>query len=225
MSLYTISDLHLSLSSDKPMDIFYGWDNYVEQLKSNWQRVVKPEDTVVIPGDLSWAMKLEDTLEDFKFLDALPGKKIILKGNHDLWWSSMKKINEFFLANNIKTITALFNNHIECEGKAICGSRGWYPSEANDDKKIILREAGRLKASILSAKKAGLEPIVFMHYPPVTADAVCKELIDVLKEEEISLVYHGHIHGAGLHKAIENFENIAFKLVSCDCISFTPYKI
>lgn len=225
MSIFTISDLHLSFSADKPMDIFYGWNNYIERLTANWNRVVANEDTVIIPGDISWALKLEDSLEDFKFLDSLPGKKIILKGNHDLWWSTLTKLNAFFEKNEIKTITALYNSAIVVDDKCICGSRGWFFDKPEADKKIILREAGRLDASITLAKKSDFEPIVFLHYPPVYAENSCDEIINVLKKHEINLVYHGHIHGSGLHRAVSKFDNIQFKLVSADCIDFTPYKI
>ncbi len=225
MSIFTISDLHLSLSSNKPMDVFYGWNNYVERLKANWKRVVTQNDTVVIPGDISWALKLEDSLEDFKFLDSLPGKKIILKGNHDLWWSTITKLNAFFKKNEIETVTALFNSAIVVEDKCICGSRGWFFDKPEADKKIILREAGRLETSIVKAKESGFEPVVFLHYPPVYAENSCDEIISVLKKHEINLVYHGHIHGSGLHRAVSEFENIRFKLVSADCIDFTPHKI
>ena len=225
MSLYTISDLHLSLSCDKPMDIFYGWNNYTERLKANWERLVSVDDTVVVPGDISWALKLEDTLADLKFIDALPGKKIFLKGNHDLWWNTLKKNNEFFEKNGLKTVQCIFNSCVEAEGVGICGSRGWFFDKPEAEKKVILREAGRLDTSISAAENAGLKPIVFMHYPPVYADSKCDEILDVLKKHGIETVYHGHIHGSGMHRAVPECDGITFKLVSCDCIDFTPYRI
>lgn len=225
MSLFTISDLHLSLSSNKPMDVFYGWNNYVDRLEANWKRVVTDDDTVVIPGDISWALKLEDALEDFRFIDKLPGKKIILKGNHDLWWSTMRKLQEFFEKNSIKTVTPVYNSAVVAEDKCVCGSRGWFFDKPEASKKIILREAGRLEASISAAEQSGAEPLVFLHYPPVYADSYCEEIIDVLKKHKIQTVYHGHIHGSGLHRTVSGYDGIAFKLVSCDCIDFTPYKI
>ncbi len=225
MSLFTISDLHLSLGTDKPMDVFYGWNNYVERLESNWRRVVKDIDTVVIPGDISWALKLEETLADFKFIDALPGTKIFIKGNHDLWWSTMTKINTFFDENGIKSIKCVFNSCVEAEGVGITGSRGWFFDKPESGKKVILREAGRLEASITAAEELGLKPIVFLHYPPVYEDSHCSEIFDVLKKHDIRTVYHGHIHGSGFHRAVSRFDGIYFKLVSCDCIDFTPYEI
>ena len=152
MSIYTISDLHLSFGSDKPMNIFRGWENHTERLFANWNRLVNPNDTVVLPGDFSWGLKLEDTLEDFKFLNTLAGKKIILKGNHDLWWSTVKKLNEFLTENEIKNIEILFNNTIIAENHAIAGTRGWFYDD-KADKKIVLREVGRLEKSLTEAEK------------------------------------------------------------------------
>lgn len=225
MSLFTVSDLHLSLSADKPMDVFYGWNNYVERLEANWRRIVNDGDTVVIPGDISWGLKLEDTEADLKFIDALPGRKILLKGNHDLWWSTMKKLEAYKEKIGIKSVEFLFNNCIEAEGKGICGSRGWFFDRPEAEKKIILREAGRLEASISAAVERCLEPIVFLHYPPVYENSKCDEILDVLKKYEIKTVYHGHIHGSGLHRAVPECDGISFKLVSCDCMDFTPYRI
>ncbi len=225
MSLFTISDLHLSLNTDKPMDVFYGWKNYIERLTANWKRVVGENDTVVIPGDISWALKLEEAVKDLKFLDSLPGKKIILKGNHDLWWSTMKKLNAFFEENGIKSVSCVFNNSIEAEGYGICGSRGWFFDRPEAEKKVILREAGRLEMSIADCEKKGLAPLVFLHYPPVYENSKCDEILDVLKKHNIKTVYHGHIHGSGLHKSVNEYDGIILKLVSCDCIDFTPYRI
>ncbi|MBQ2237687.1 MAG: metallophosphoesterase [Clostridia bacterium] len=224
MNLFTISDLHLSFGTDKPMNIFRGWDNHTERIKANWCRMIKDDDIVVLPGDLSWGLKIEETLEDFKFLDSLPGKKIILKGNHDLWWGTVTKLKEFFEKNDIKTIDILFNNAFSCGKYAIAGTRGWFLEEGND-KKVIDREAGRLEASISEAEKTGLEILVFLHYPPVYGDSVCTEITDVLKKHNIKRVFHGHIHGAGLNKAVKEYEGIEYKLVSCDCIDFTPFYI
>ena len=226
MSIYAISDLHLSFGADKPMDIFKGWDNYEEKIKANWTRLVTNDDTVIIPGDVSWALKLEDTLADFKFIDSLPGKKIILKGNHDLWWSTMNKLNIFFAENKIETIKAVFNNAIVVEEKAICGTRGWdYASSSESEQKVRNREAGRLETSIKFALETGKEPLVFLHFPPVYADFVCEELMGIIKKYGIKTVYHGHIHGAGCHNAVSEYDGVKFKLLSCDCVDFTPVYI
>ena len=206
------------------MDIFYGWENHTERIKANWTRLVENEDIVVLPGDFSWALKLGEALEDFRFLDSLPGKKLLIKGNHDLWWSTAKKIKEFFIENKIETIDIVYNSMYKVGEYAICGSRGWL-FEKQDDKTIAKREAGRLKTSIENAISQGLIPIVFMHYPPVYAEQVTEPIIEVLKEYGIEKVFHGHIHGSGMHSYIKEFDGISFKLLSCDCIDFTPYFI
>lgn len=224
MKLFTISDLHLSFGVDKPMDIFSGWADHTERIRKNWEKIVGEEDVVVLPGDLSWGLKLEETLEDFRFLDSLPGKKYIIKGNHDLWWSTAKKLREFFLKNDIKSVDIIFNSAAVCGNYAIAGTRGWFYDNTGD-KKVLLREAGRLEASIKQAKETGLETIVFLHYPPVYADYVCEEIVSVLKKYDIKTVYHGHIHSSGKAKAITEYEDIKFRLVSCDCVEFTPVFI
>lgn len=224
MSIWTISDLHLSLGTDKPMDIF-GWNNHTERIRSAWTRLVKAEDTVVLPGDLSWALDIKDALPDFLFLDSLPGRKILLKGNHDLWWVTMKKNKTFFEENGIKTIEFVYNNCAVSEGYAICGTRGWLLEGGEADKKIIAREVGRLRRSLEAAKATGLPMLVFFHYPPAYAEERCEELIEILKEFNIKAVYHGHVHGKGFNRAISEIDGIKLKLISCDCIDFTPHFI
>ncbi len=222
LALYTISDLHLSFGTDKPMNIFKGWDNHTERLKANWNRVVGIHDTVVLPGDFSWGLKIDETLNDFKFLKELNGRKIIGKGNHDLWWGTKKKIEEFFKENDITDTEILFNNAYLVDGVAICGCRGWFYDSTEGDAKVVRREAGRLEASIKQAIQLGGEPIVFIHYPPVYADLVCNEIFDIIKKYDIKKVYHGHIHGAGFNKSVKYYDGVDFKLVSCDCVDFTP---
>ncbi len=224
MSIFTISDLHLSIGTNKPMEIF-GWDNHISRIESNWKRLVKETDTVVLPGDFSWALKLQESLEDFKFLEALPGKKLLLKGNHDLWWSTVKKVNEFWNINDIKSVALVFNNAIVAEDRAICGTRGWMFSSSEEDKKIIARESGRLERSLSEAVKTGYEPLVFMHYPPAYGSEVCREFIEILKKYSIEKVYYGHIHGNGFNNAVTEFDGIKLKLVSCDCMNFVPFLI
>lgn len=206
------------------MDIFRGWENHTHKLLANWNRLVKEDDTVVLPGDLSWALKLTETNKDFEFLKKLNGKKILIKGNHDLWWSTQNKINNYFKENNITDSQILFNNCIVAEGYAIAGTRGWFYDNSGS-KKVLLREAGRLETSIKAALETGLPILVFLHYPPVYGDYVCREILDVLQRYNIKDVYHGHIHGSGLNHAIKEFEGINFHLISCDCIDFTPIKI
>ena len=224
MSIFGISDLHLSFGTDKPMDIFRGWENHTHKLLANWNRLVKEDDTVVLSGDLSWALKLTETNKDFEFLKKLNGKKILIKGNHDLWWSTQNKINNYFKENNITDSQILFNNCIVAEGYAIAGTRGWFYDNSGS-KKVLLREAGRLETSIKSALETRLPILVFLHYPPVYGDYVCREILDILQKYNIKDVYHGHIHGSGLNHAIKEFEGINFHLISCDCIDFTPIKI
>lgn len=221
MRVFAISDLHLSLGTDKPMDIFRGWENHVERLAANWKRVVTEQDAVVLPGDLSWALKLEEAKKDFAFLEALPGKKLLIKGNHDLWWSTAKKLREFFDANGFSSVELIYNNCAVLENCAVAGTRGWF-YDGTGGKKVLLREAGRLEASLCAAEKTGLPIRLFLHYPPVYGDFVCREIFDVIQSHGIRTVYHGHIHGAGFHRAVSRFEDVELKLVSCDCIDFTP---
>ena len=225
LALYTISDLHLSFGADKPMDIFRGWENYTDRIIANWNRIITDEDTVVLPGDFSWGLKIDETLNDFKFLNSLNGRKIIGKGNHDLCWGTKKKIEEFFNENDIKNVDILFNNAFLVDGISVCGSRGWFFDSNESDNKVIKREAARLETSIKEGIALGGEPVVFIHYPPVYADMVCNEIFDVIKKYDVKRVYHGHIHGAGFNKAISHYDGVDFKLVSCDCVDFTPIYV
>lgn len=224
MSIYAISDLHLSFGTNKPMNIFKGWDNHTERIAANWKRIVKEDDTVVLPGDFSWGLKLEETVKDFEFLESLPGKKLLLKGNHDLWWSTAKKLHEFFLKNGFNSVDIIYNSCAVCEGRAIAGTRGWFYDDTAD-KKVLLREAGRLEASISKAEETGLPTEVFLHYPPVYGDEVCNEIFDIIKSRGIKRVYHGHIHGSGFNKAVSEYDGVKFKLISCDCVDFTPVLV
>ena len=225
MSLFAIADLHLSLGTDKPMDIFSGWNDYVTRLESNWRKLITDNDTVVIGGDISWAMKLEETYEDFKFINELPGKKIFVKGNHDYWWQTKKKIEDYLKSKNFSTISVLFNNAYELDDYAVCGTRGWFYDAGDDaDKKVINREAGRLRASIEAALKTGKEPVVFLHYPPVFQERECQEIMSVLLEYKIGKCYYGHLHGGGAFKyAVNgNYKGIEMRLVSGDYLGFIP---
>ena len=230
MALYCISDPHLSLSCDKPMDIFgERWQDYVNRLKTNWENKITNEDTVVIAGDISWGMNLKESLADFAFLDALPGKeKIILKGNHDYFWTSRIKMETFFKENGLDTLKILHNNFFEYgESYGICGSRGWINENGKtQDKKILDREAKRLEASILPCVESGREPIVFLHYPPIYADNVCEEIYEVIKHYNVKKVFYGHIHGSSYRYAIDGvYDGIDFRLISCDYLEFDPIKI
>ncbi len=227
MSLYVIGDLHLSLGTDKPMDIFRGWDNYVKLIEQTWNYIVDDNDTVVIVGDISWALKLEETYEDFKFINNLKGQKIILKGNHDLWFSTKTKVEKYLADNGFDTIKVLFNNSYEYGDYVLCGTRGWInePGEAVN-KKVLDREAGRLRLSLEDGKKSKKTPIAFLHYPPIYASNECYEILDVLIEYGVKRCYYGHIHGKSCEYAINGIRNgIDFRLVSCDFVQFTPQKV
>ena len=233
MALFTISDLHLSLNTNKEMDVFGGiWKGYIDKLERNWNETVKEDDLVVIPGDISWETYLEDTERDFKFLDNLNGNKILLKGNHDYWFLTVNKLYSFFEENNITTIKMLHNNFYTYEKTAICGTKGVdiIKKPITDEKiKLENREAIRLENSIIQAKNAGYEDIiVFMHYPPVLKDGKYNDNLfySVLKEYNIKKCYYGHLHTRSHHMAVcEEIEGIEFKLVSSDYLDFKPMKI
>lgn len=229
MSLYVIGDTHLSLSANKPMDIFGGWHNYVERLEENWRAAITEEDTVVIPGDVSWGMSLEEAKMDFAFLNNLPGQKILLKGNHDYWWTTKKKMDSFLEENGLSTLHILSNNSFSAEGVAICGTRGWIFEQGQpQDKKIVQREAGRLRLSLEDAAKRfpGQEQIVFLHYPPVFANETSPEILDVLLEYKIRRCFYGHIHGQGCQFALNGtYCDIDFCLASGDFLKFAPKKV
>ncbi len=224
MSVYVISDLHLSLSvPEKTMTVFRGWDNYIERIYANCSRVLTDNDTLILAGDISWGLKIEETVKDFEFINKLPGKKVLVKGNHDLWWPTVKKINEFFTEHNINNISVLYNNTVIAEDYAVCGSRGWFYDQK--DEKILNREAGRLSRSISLAEQSGKKPLLIMHYPPVYGEYVCEPIFNIIKSHGIKDIYHGHIHGAGLNNAVKEYDGIRFHLISADCIDFTPKKI
>ncbi len=186
MALYAIGDLHLSLGEDKPMDIFAGWNDYVSRLEENWRKLVTDDDTVVIVGDISWAMKLEDTYTDFQFIDDLPGKKLFLKGNHDYWWGTKSKMEAYLAQKGLNSISILFNNAFVCGDYAVCGTRGWFlENDTPEDIKVLNREVGRLQMSLSAAEQTGKEPVVFLHYPPYYRGIACEEIMNVLVEHNI----------------------------------------
>ena len=227
MSIFTIADTHLSLSDDKPMDIFGGWQDYVSRLESNWKSLITDDDTVVLPGDISWAMSLEGALNDFRFIHNLPGKKIILKGNHDYWWNTKRKMDAWLENENLDTISILHNNAFKVGDYVLCGTRGWfYDAETGADMKVLLREASRLDKSIEEGKKLGDNLIVFLHYPPVMQSQKCQEIFDVLKKHEIKRCYYGHLHGESTrHSVNDTVDGIKFSLISADFLSFCPQLV
>lgn len=228
MALFVIADLHLSLGEDKPMDVFRGWSDYVQRLEENWRKNVQPEDTVVIAGDISWAMDLNGAWKDFSFLHSLPGEKILMKGNHDYWWSTRNKADTFFAEHGLNTLHILHNCSYRVGDRALCGTRGWlYNSETEEDRKIVLREAGRLQASIAEGRKLGGKLTAFLHYPPVYDGAECKEILDILEENEIEECYFGHIHGqyAAQKALVGEYRGIHMQLISADFVKFCPILI
>ena len=227
MSVYAIADLHLSFGVNKPMDIFFGWDNYVQKLEINWKKMVSEEDTVIIPGDISWGINYAEALPDLKWIDAMPGKKILLKGNHDLWWDTMGKNMRLKEENELNTIEFLFNNSFAVENIAVCGTRSWFfDAEKSADKKVLLREVGRLQRSIDGAVESGKEPVVFLHYPPLSLLEECEEIIECLVKNGMKRCYYGHMHGKAAIAAFNGEKyGIRFKLISADTLGFIPYLI
>ena len=228
MALFAIGDLHLSLGDQfKPMDIFNGWDGYVEKLEQNWRSTVTSEDTVVLAGDTSWAMKLPNVFNDFEFINSLPGKKIILKGNHDYWWSTMAKMERFVEENHFDTISFLFNNCYSYGKYGICGTRGWVSiGDGTEDEKVQFREVQRLEVSIKAALDAGLEPVVFLHYPPVYGLNSNYDILDVLYRYGIKKCFYGHIHGYSQKNAITGMhDGVEYIMISSDYLKFAPYHV
>ena len=226
--LYTIGDLHLSFGADKPMDIFSGWTNYLERLQNNWNNKITDDDTVVLLGDHSWALKLEDSRKDLEFIDKqLKGKKILVKGNHDLWWSTTKKITDFVANNGFSTISFLLNNAYLVEGISICGTRGWISENGEPaDKKILNREAGRLEASLQAGAKLGGELVAFIHYPPIYRTEENAPIIELLHKYNVKRCYYAHLHGNSVKGALNGERmGVYYKLVSADGVGFDPVKI
>lgn len=225
MSLFAIADTHLSFGTNKPMDSFPGWNDYVSKLEKNWNSVVSDKDTVIIAGDISWAMNFDELYADFDFINRLNGHKIILKGNHDYWWNTASKMNKFIEQNGFDTISILHNNSFDIDGISVCGSRGWmFDSDEPHDEKVLNRELGRIRMSLDSATCD--EKIVFLHYPPVTTDTKCDEIIALLQEYGIKKCYYGHLHGIAAKIAVDDVvDGISFKLISCDKLNFLPKLI
>lgn len=227
--IYTIGDLHLSLGCDKPMDIFAGWTNHVERLKDNWNSKITENDTVILLGDHSWAMKLEDSLKDLEFIHKeLNGKKILVKGNHDLWWSTMNKITNFVNENGFTSITFLFNNAYLAEGISICGTRGWIRENKKDevDVKVLAREAGRLEASLKEGVRLGGELTAFIHYPPIYGTEENVYLTEVLHKYGVKRCFYAHLHGSSIRGALNGErDGITYRLVSADGVNFDPVRV
>ncbi len=227
MAIFVIGDLHLSLGADKPMDKFPGWQGYVQRIRDNWLRCVGRQDTVVLAGDTSWGMKLEEAAPDFAFLQALPGKKLLLKGNHDYWWTTARKMETFFQANGFTSLALLHNNAHLVEGCAVCGTRSWMfePDEPHDEK-VMARELGRLEMSLAAAGGGPEEKLVFLHYPPVYPGASAPQVVEVLHRFGVKRCFYGHLHGAATRAAVQGVvDGVEYRLVSADSLRFCPYKI
>lgn len=229
MSLYVLADLHLCFSDPtKTMSIFNGWQDYQERIKKHWLENIKEGDMIVLPGDISWGMSLAEAVPDFRFINELPGEKIIIKGNHDYWWTTMKKMEEFLSSEGFNTIKILHNNHYRYENYGICGTRGWVnmPGETQDEK-VLKREVQRLETSIRSALAEGLELIVFLHYPPIFATNFNYDILEILYRYNIKDCYYGHIHGRSAHElcVTNTYDDINFHLIAGDYLQFIPEKV
>ena len=228
MSLYAIGDLHLAFGApDKTMEVFGGrWQDYAEKLRRGFS-LLNEEDTCVICGDFCWAMDLSSALPDFQFLHSLPGKKLLLKGNHDYWWTTANKMNTFFRENGLTSLGILHNNAYAWEDCAICGTRGWFFEEetgSEHDAKILRREVGRLETSLRCAGEK--EKLVFLHYPPLYQGYTCPEIMRALSENGVRECYYGHIHGKGCRSAFLGEEQgVRYRLISADFLDFIPYKV
>ena len=226
--MFVIGDLHLALGApEKNMEAFGGrWQGYVEKIRRGFE-LVRAEDTCVICGDFCWAMDLASALPDFQFLNALPGKKLMVKGNHDYWWTTAAKMNAFFAENGLDTISLLHNNCVLWENLALCGTRGWFYEEetgTEHDGKILRRELGRLETSLKAAGER--EKIAFLHYPPLYLHYACPEIMRLLSDYGVRECYYGHIHGKGCRAAfVGEQQGICYRLISGDFLDFYPFKI
>ncbi len=228
MALWTIGDLHLSFGMDKPMDIFgKHWSRHEERIKENWLSLVSAEDTVVLPGDLSWAMTTDQLLPDLMFLHALPGKKLLGKGNHDYWWQTQKKMDAFFAEHDLTDIALLHNNAVLYdEDTALCGTRGWTLEDMSEKAQhLVARECGRLELSLKAAPE-NTKKIVFMHYPPVRLCGEEQPFVEIMKKYGVEQCFYGHLHAASIKNAVigEHF-GINFSLVSADSLDFCMHSI
>lgn len=228
MALYTISDLHLGFNVEKPMDIFgVKWKDHCDKIKENWLSKIKEEDMVLIAGDISWSLKETDSKYDLDWINELPGKKIISKGNHDYWWGSISKLNKMYEHTKF-----LQNNFYVYEDYAICGTRGWIcpggDKYTSKDEKIYSREQVRLKLSLEAAKSQGFKKfIIMLHYPPTNEKFEESEFTKIIKEYKVEKVIYGHLHGPVLLGNLLNgyFENVEYILTSADYLDFNPKRI
>ncbi len=229
MAIYAIGDLHLSFAVNKPMDIFgTAWENHIEKIKQGFLNITD-DDLVVLAGDSSWAMTMAEAVEDFSFIDSLPGKKLILKGNHDYWWETASKIKRCFSENQINSIDILHNNAYLYEDTAICGTRGWFLDQDKDgkDSKVYNRELGRLEASLKAGKELGAKRIICaLHYPPIYEGYECEEITKMLSDYKVETCVYGHLHGPSHRLAyLEEKNGVQYQLISADYLKFTPWVL
>lgn len=226
MALYAMGDTHLSLGSNKPMDVFGGaWDGYLDKLTEGLS-VLRPQDTLVVAGDVSWGMSLEEARADFAWLDAWPGTKILMKGNHDYWWNTAAKMHRFFKENGFTSLKILHNNCQFYGETALCGTRGWFYEEekAGQDQKVFHRELMRLETSLKGAGER--EKLCFLHYPPFYTGYTCQPILDLLEAYGVKACYYGHLHGGSHRLAIQGrWGSVEYHMISADYLNFTPKKI
>jgi len=228
LALYAIGDLHLSLGTDKPMDIFGGgWNNYIDKIKAGFS-ILTPDDVCILCGDTSWGITFEESLEDFRYINEFPGKKIIIKGNHDYWWTTVTKMNAFFSENGINNIEILNNNCFFYEDAAICGTRGWMTEGEVDTEhniKIMAREAARLRASLQAAGDVE-KKLCFIHYPPRYNNIICEDIVMAMRDYDVRNCWYGHVHGAGHRLAVRGVvDGINYEMISADFVGFSPQRI
>jgi len=235
MAIYAIADLHLSQGSNKPMHIFgQQWENHQSRLSDAWLAAVGKDDTVIIPGDISWGMTLEEAFPDLQFIDRLPGRKILSKGNHDYWWGTLGKVEKMAAEKGLSTLSFMKNNAFLVEGRAICGTRGWLlptdPEFKTADNVIYEREIGRLERSLLAGQSllgaTDGEMIAVIHYPPLLASIQTSGFCTLLEKYRVKTCIYGHLHGRGHYKAFEGEKNgVSYYLVAGDYISFKPLRL
>ncbi|MBQ2967967.1 MAG: metallophosphoesterase [Clostridia bacterium] len=226
MAIFALSDLHLSEQVDKPMDVFgTNWENYTERIKDMWQKTVNDTDTVLIPGDVSWGTYLEQAEKDFRFIEQLPGIKYISKGNHDYWWETVTKMNQFLDAHAFKTIRFVYNSAFLAENVAVCATKGF---EKETEERLKARELMRMENSLIEGKKLnGSKMVAMLHYPPFYKNGEpITEMHALLKKYDVHTCVYGHIHNRG-HKIPVDAESdgIRFRLVSCDQVEFCPVAL
>lgn len=234
MALFALSDPHLAIACEKPMDIFGArWQGHTARLEANWRETVTDEDTVVVGGDISWAMQLLDALPDLLFLHRLPGRKILLRGNHDYWWTSVRKLEHLAETHRLDTIEFLRNNAYRVGSDIVCGTRGWLLPEDPEftlaDRKIFDREVGRLQLSLEAAshiRETGDRLTVFLHYPPIGRSQAGNGMTDLLVQAGVERCVYGHIHGEAATHCFQGWrDGVEYRLASADYLSFKPLRL